>query len=253
VTVVGPSGMRINIPRELLGQTIPEVGTGATFLAEEPRSKERTTPRQTISVAAAGGSATVVRLKHSGNFDPEPLAFERFAHLLYTRANTSVNIEGPIPITDLPASGVKLAIMTGTGKLDLSAEELAAMKTFIEGGGTIFIDAGGGSSAFHNSLKKVLRGMYPKNQLKSLAMSSPIYNISGAIIGKARYRRNTLIRLGSSLPNLQAVIIDNRPVIIYSREDVTGGLVGYSSAAVDGYAPVSAFQIMRNVILFAGR
>ena len=45
------------------------------------------------------------------------------------------------------------------------------------------------------------------------------------------------------------MIKNDRPVIIYSAQDVTGGLVGYPSYAVDGYEPVSAFAILRNVVL----
>ena len=253
VTVVSPSGVRINIPRELLGARLPVPDSAEVFLAEESKKALPSSVPRKSTVAAAGGSASIVRLKYNGNYDPEPLAYDRFTHLMETYAGTRVSVDGPLAIAELPSNDSKLAILTGTGAIELSAEERAALKTYLQAGGTLFIDAGGGSATFHNSLKKLLREIYPDNPLKSLAMSSPIYNISGATVAKARYRRKTLIRLGSSLPNLQAVIVDNRPVIIYSREDVTGGLVGYSSAAVDGYAPVSAFQILRNVVLFAGR
>ena len=39
--------------------------------------------------------------------------------------------------------------------------------------------------------------------------------------------------------------------VVYSREDLTGGLVGYASYACDGYAPQTAYEIMRNVMLIA--
>ena len=41
--------------------------------------------------------------------------------------------------------------------------------------------------------------------------------------------------------------------VYYSREDLTAGLVGYNCHPVDGYQPESAYAIMRNIILLAGK
>ncbi|MBI5724994.1 MAG: hypothetical protein HZA50_14905, partial [Planctomycetes bacterium] len=37
---------------------------------------------------------------------------------------------------------------------------------------------------------------------------------------------------------------------IVSQEDMTGGMVGFTSCSVDGYEPDSAMDLMRNVLLY---
>ena len=46
-------------------------------------------------------------------------------------------------------------------------------------------------------------------------------------------------------------MMGDRLSVLLSREDLTGGLVGYASYACDGYAPQTAYEIMRNVVLTA--
>ena len=256
VTVVSPEGVRINIPESMLNTQISKPDGSGAFLAQ--RSGEIAPPPSapqspSAPQVAAGGAATIVRLKHGGNYDPEPLAYQRFVHLMREKAATNVNVLGPVAITQLPNYTGKLAVLTGTGTLNLSAQEIAAIKQHVVSGGTIFIDAGGGSETFDESVKSMLRKMFPDDDLKMLAGASPVYNIPNATIGRAHFRSVTRRFIKSSRPQLQALLFDDRPGVIYSREDVTGGLVGYHSRAVDGYDPVSAFRIMRNVVLFAGR
>ena len=95
--------------------------------------------------------------------------------------------------------------------------------------------------------------MYRGQQLRPLALGSPLYNIPNAAIREVTFRIRTQLSLQDSAPKLKAVLFDDRPGIIYSNLDVTGGLVGYECYAVDGYSPASAFAILRNVVLFGGR
>jgi hypothetical protein len=272
VTVIHPKTKQtINIPEDLLGFElygddnfppfvakrptggVPDSGGGSTGgdTGDNGGSRKPAQPRRRVAIA--GGRATIVRLRHGANWDPEPLAYERFVSLMADKANTNVNVNGPVDIADLPGESARLAVMTGTEKLTLTDAEMAAIKKYVEGGGTLFVDAGGGSKAFYDSLKTLLAKMYPTKQLKKLATQAPIYQIPGAQIEKVRYRRRTMAKLQTSKPNLHAILFDDRAGIIVSKEDVTGGLVGYQSYAVDGYMPVSAFEILRNVVLYAGR
>ena len=76
-------------------------------------------------------------------------------------------------------------------------------------------------------------------------------------IGKVRYRRATRKRIGMMQgPQLMAIILQEtkgeegtRPVVIFSAEDLTAGLVGYPSGVVNGYDPKNAYEIMRNIVL----
>ena len=49
----------------------------------------------------------------------------------------------------------------------------------------------------------------------------------------------------------RGIRIDDRLAVIYSREDLSGGLVGQSVDGIVGYDPQSAAELMRRLILAA--
>ncbi|MDY6913949.1 MAG: DUF4159 domain-containing protein [Planctomycetota bacterium] len=197
----------------------------------------------------------LARLKHSSNYDPEPLAYERFALRMGNEENVKLQVLGPIEIKKLPEAKVKLAVMSGTGEFHVTDEEKEALKQFLAAGGTLVIDAAGGSSSFAASTEKLLADMYGIRAIRRLATTSPIYDVKDHEIQRVKYRRRTVKALGPRKePVLQAVLLDttgtSRPAVLYSRQDLTAGLVGYPAYAVDGYAPESAYEIMRNIVLY---
>ncbi len=87
--------------------------------------------------------------------------------------------------------------------------------------------------------------------MKLLPLSSPLYQLKDMKIEKVAYRRATLLRIGASkMPRLQAVLAGDRPKVIFSEEDITGSLVGYSMLGMDGYESESAFNLMRNIAAY---
>jgi len=206
--------------------------------------------------AAPKRAITLARLKHGGACDPEPLAYERFARLMAVEAGLNVKVLGPIPIRDLAASGAAVATLTGTGALKLTPGEMVALKQFVARGGTLVVDAAGGNKEFADSAGEILTRIFGPDSLRPLTATAEIYTLKGRQIERARYRMRTRRRLGDKRTgNLQAVLIGGkRAGVIFSREDITAGLVGYPSWTIDGYRPETAFAILRNiVVLAAGR
>ena len=205
----------------------------------------------------------LARLKYEGNCDPEPLAYERFARLMGKHAQTGVKVLAAMPISDLPGSGAKLAVLTGTGKFTLSAPQIKAIKTFVAAGGTLFIDAAGGErpgakTGFTESVKTVLGAAFPATRLKVLLPASPLYAQEKMEIKTVTWRRSTLVAMmGGKKPMLRAIIVDGRPAVIFSSHDLTAGLLGCPNAGIYGYHgggvkdPGTAFRLMRNIIMYA--
>jgi len=168
---------------------------------------------------------------------------------------TKLEVLGPMEMGALTASGAKVAALTGVGRLQLGGDEQEALKQWVAGGGTLIIDAAGGSKDFAGSAETLLRRMYGAGAIRRLARTSPIFHpaeFKELWIDRVRYRRRARQRLGSvRTPNLRAVLVGDRPAIIFSREDLTAGLVGYPAYTCDGYAPNSAYEIMRNIVLHA--
>lgn len=205
-------------------------------------------------------TVTLARLKYKGNYDPEPLAYERFKRMMGHDDATQVNVVAPVEIGKLAATGAKLAVLTGTEAITLAPAEQQALKRFVTAGGTLFIDAAGGdprgksSNGVADSVAKMLETMFSKQKLLRLNIDSPIYTVSPALITRVSWRRSTMIRLaGLKAPRLQAITLDGRPAVIFSRLDVTAGLLGAPAAGIHGYHPRSAYEIMRNIVLYVAK
>ena len=193
----------------------------------------------------------LARLKFPGAFDPEPLAYERFARLMRRDCQTRVDLVGPIGIKDLPASGAKIATLTGVGSFKLPVADVKALKGWVAAGGTLVIDAMGGSRPFHDSAVATLRAMYD-TPLATLAPGSPIYQLPGFAIKRVGYRHGAAAGgAAGRTPAVRTVIIDSRPAVLYSREDISAALLGIPASTIDGYDTASAFALMRNFVLQA--
>ncbi|MFP4053397.1 MAG: DUF4159 domain-containing protein [Phycisphaerae bacterium] len=217
---------------------------GVTHWPDDPK----VTPIATIAVD---------RLKHSGNYDPEPRAYERLRRLFLKETHLQLRIGEPVDPTKVGESGAKIALMTGTGQMKLSSDEKAAIEKFVRGGGTLVVDAAGGNEAFEDSANKQLRELFD-DAFSTIPASSPLYNPKNVEAGNFRWRRRSRIRFGPNAgPRLRAITIDGRMAVFFSREDITAGLVGYQSFDIDGYAPGtnddpgSAYRVMRNILLHA--
>jgi hypothetical protein len=72
----------------------------------------------------------------------------------------------------------------------------------------------------------------------------------GKNIEEVAYRRSA-DAIKSKLPRLKGVSINNALVAILSNEDLSACLVGYATAGPSGYAPQSAVDLVRNIVLWS--
>jgi len=195
----------------------------------------------------------VARIRHAGNCDPEPLAYERFERLMGQRLGVKVDVAAPMPIGELAGSGARLAVMTGTGEFTLSAADKKALKAWVEQDGRyLLIDCAGGARAFREAAEAMLYELFGRRSLRQMSTDAPLYQLKGFEIKRAYYRRRTKEVLGKTTePSLRTVMVGRRAGVLFSREDITAGLVGYPSYTVYGYRPETAFALLRNAVLLA--
>jgi len=197
--------------------------------------------------------AKVARIKHAGNWEPEPLAWERFRMLMGQKWQTRLVVETKT-LEELNAEDCRVAALTGTGRLGLTDAEKQALKAFVESGGTLIMDAAGGSEAFTQSAMELLTELFGRDSLGRLPAWSPVYRFPDFPIDSVRYRRAARLRFGNAnTPRLLAVTLKGRPAALLSRDDLTAGLVGYPCYTCVGYAPESAAELMRNMVLYGIR
>jgi len=225
----------------------------ATDLGEFRRRAE-TTPLAEEGPPRIERTVRVAVLDHDGRARPEPMAYERLVERMARRCATRVELSEPLRIAALPPETYAAALMTGTEAFTLSDADRRALRAFVNAGGLLIVDAAGGREPFADAVRgqvlTLLDDAYPR--VGPLSPQSEIFHLEGYPIDNVRYRRAS--RLGGeedSEPRLEAVVVGQWPAIVFSAEDLTAGLVGYTGHQLRGYAPDSAFALVRNLLLYA--
>ena len=94
--------------------------------------------------------------------------------------------------------------------------------------------------------------MFPDNKLGVLPPDHPLYTAGGGEPDEISYR-NFAVRNGVGkvrTPRLQGLALDGRLAVIYSREDLSVGLVGQAVDGINGYSPDTATNLMTRIINF---
>lgn len=205
-------------------------------------------PAEPVDPNATAPHLRIARIRFPGNWDPEPLVYERLERMVAPHANLAFQT---LTLEELPQSGVDLALLTGTGSWTPGGKELALLKTWLHQGGTLLVDAAGGDETFAKASRDMLAGLFGRDNLLSLPTDAALYSRKGLNIRKVRYRKASKKRIGNyQNPLLKGVPLGDRYAVLYSREDITTGLGGFPSGTVDGYDPDIALDLMRNIILY---
>ncbi len=196
-------------------------------------------------------SIPVVRLKYPGAWDPEPGGWRRLSNTLVQRKATTV----PVTVAELGKNELgtaKIAHLTGTYEYKFTDAQCDELKKFITAGGTLIIDCAGGNSSFVTSVEEMLTKAFPKDKPEILPPDHALYLAGGGPVDPVTYR-SFAIKNGvgkMNVPRLQGITINGRLAVIYSREDLSVGLVGQSVAGITGYSPATATNLMTRILTY---
>jgi hypothetical protein len=211
---------------------------------------------ETYTIAANGSvkaekKIKLARLKYAGNWDPEPGGWRRLAAYMHNQHKVDLEVS-TVELGKGALKGYSVVHLTGTTKYKLTDAETAELKGFVAGGGTLVIDACGGSPAFALASEPQLSGMFSEaRDMSILPANSPVY-ASGEKIESFEYRRWARKQLGNiRTPRLRGATMAGKLRIFFSPEDLSTGLVGEPVDGVYGYEPGTATSIMADILLYA--
>jgi hypothetical protein len=203
----------------------------------------------------ATGTLKVARLQYSGNWNPEPGGWRRLGALMHNDKKMDLTVD-TVELGKGKLKDYKVAHLTGTTKFRFEDAARAEIKAFVEAGGTLIVDAAGGSGEFASSVEGELRTLFPAQsaELNSpLPSDNAIYNLADSKITDFGYRNYARTRLAGNMTTgrLRGMKINGRLAVLYSPEDITAGLVGEPVDGVLGYDPQTATHLMENILLYS--
>ena len=198
---------------------------------------------------------SAARIKYQGNFDPEPVALMQLKAVLANKHDVDLRV-ATVPPAALDKQAI--AFLTTVGPIDLDDQQVAAVRKWLKGGGTLWIDIAGGHDLAIPSVRATIERLAPGIQSRLLGRRDAIISGQGLEGGydcrRVRYRSYALRLMQRRVtPQLETVEMEGRPAIVFSTMDLTGGLVGLDHWGIFGYEPESARRLVINGCLAALR
>ncbi|MHB1155350.1 MAG: DUF4159 domain-containing protein [Phycisphaerales bacterium] len=190
---------------------------------------------------------TFVQLIHDGNWDPNPSAVPLL--LKDIAANTSIAVQferKTIAVRDPALFGYPMLYMTGTTNPRLRKDEIVLLRRWLDNGGVLIADAAAGRSEFDAAFRALCEQLYPDHPLRRLPADHPVFKAFYEIKGVAENHEAQPVA-----PDIQAVVINDRPSILYSPLGLCDGWAHQFSAYAKCYLTPDALKLGTNLIVYA--
>lgn len=196
-------------------------------------------------------SVKLARIEYAGNWDPEPASWRRMKNVVANNHKIDLIVE-PLKLGNGKLGAYQIAHLTGTTGFRLSEAEQAELKKFVEGGGTLLIDAAGGATDFANKADELLAAMFGGSRANVLKPDHALY--AGKKIAEFEYRNFAVKVIGNiKSPRIRGIDVGGKTRVLVSAEDLSVGMVGMPIDGIYGYDPKTATAIVENVILYAAK
>jgi hypothetical protein len=209
---------------------------------------------QTAKVELEPGALYIGKVVHQGDWNSRPLAMNALLEQLPRDAAVKVaNRAIPVRLTDKKLLQLPVVYMVGHYDPQLSAEEKAALKNYLERGGFLFAESCCGMPGFDQAFRQLMADLFPKSPLEAIPPASPLFNGQvGFKITSVGYSRRVLQEQPKlHEPRLDGLKLGDRYAVIYSPYAIGPGLDQVATYQSRGYLSEDAHRLAVNIILYA--
>jgi hypothetical protein len=227
--------------------------------AENPSETDRETSGKRDKIQR--GLLQVAKLRHTGDWDAAPQALHK---VLVALNRTSGVLASTAQQNLVPGDGnlptYPLAYMHGRAAFKFSPQEVENLRKYLDGGAVLFADACCGSPQFDQSLRDLVRQLFPEQKLGPIPITHELFSSGiGFDIRKVKRRIPKSGKLTDPLdptpqdgePFLEGIQLKGRYCVIYSKFDISCAVERQSSVGCAGYDAHDAVRIFVNVIRYA--
>jgi hypothetical protein len=141
--------------------------------------------------------------------------------------------------------------LSGLDDFHWDAGAVAALKQFLDGGGTLLINNGLGLHTFDAAVRRELRKLLPGASLTSLSLTHPVFNSVFKLTDAAYTPAAAAARPGLTQPYLEGISLHGDLKVIYSPIDLETGWQGLNPPLARAYQPEGALKLGVNIIMYA--
>lgn len=187
------------------------------------------------------------QLIHDGNWNPNPSAVPLFLKELASNTSIAVQFDRQtIQLKDPGLFGYPLLYMTGTWDPKFTDEEVALLHRYLANGGVLIVDAASGRTEFDTAFRALCKRLFPGQSLQALPADHPLFS---------SFHKIDTLRLNHQdepvAPVVEAVLVDEKPVILYSKVGLCDGWAHEFSAYARGYTTPDALRLGTNMVVFS--
>jgi hypothetical protein len=141
--------------------------------------------------------------------------------------------------------------LSGLDDFHWDANAVAAMKRFLDAGGTLLINNGLGLQTFDTAVRRELQKVAPGASLAPLPAAGPLFNSVFKLAAAAYTPAAAAARPGLTQPYLEGISLHGDVKIIYSPIDLETGWQGLNPPLARAYQPDDALKLGVNIIMYA--
>lgn len=203
------------------------------------------------------GLLQIAQIKHEGAWNAAPRALRR----LLLALNDSVGLAASTKSTSLEMSDPNIfqypiLYMHGRNKFTTKEADLQQMRKYLERGGVLFVDSCCGSKPFDASFRTFVGSLYRDKKFERISADHELFTQKyGSDVRKLKRRMSDGVDgamvVRTAEPFIEALEIDGRLAIIYSKYDISCALERQSAGNCEGYLPEDAVSLATNIIQYS--
>jgi hypothetical protein len=192
------------------------------------------------------------QIEHDGAWNAESGGATRLLEEL--RKNTSLRVSlkrVPVRPGHDDLSAFTFLYLTGLDDFHWDAGAVAALRRFLDTGGTLLINNGLGLATFDAAARRELKKVLPDSDLAPLPLTHPLFSSVFKITGMDYSPAALAANPGLDQPRLEGISLHGDVKVIYSPFDLEAGWQGMDHPLAKACAPDSALKLGVNIILYA--
>ncbi|MBS0205444.1 MAG: DUF4159 domain-containing protein [Planctomycetes bacterium] len=256
---IDPPHRNVSLKARILRAT--KIGTNVMAYAtgREPPTKIDV-PRQVVDNTELDnverGLLQIAQIRHDGGWNAAPRALRRLLQSLNQSAGLAASTKSvDLEFSDPNIFQYPMLYMHGRNKFSIKEAESKQVRKYLERGGVLFADSCCGAKPFDKSFREFIESLYPGKKLVKVAVSHDLFSAKyGTDIRKLKRRisegdNGSVVR--DLEPYIEALEIDGRLAVIYSKYDISCALERQAAGNCEGYLPEEAVKLATNIIQYA--